>query len=60
MHALDPKLKRTLPMGRIVTQRLPGCERIRLGLIDPEFPTGPLPAEVMRDVIAAPAYWASF
>ncbi len=58
MQQLDDNLRGTLPMGRIVVQRLPDCEEIRLGLIDPAFPTGPLPAEVMRDVIAEPAYWA--
>ena len=52
MSQLDDNLRGTLPMGRIVVQRLPDCEEIRLGLIDPAFPTGPLPAEVMRDVIA--------
>ncbi len=55
---LEANLRTTLPLARIVAQALPGCEDITLGLIDPAFPTGPLPAEVMRDVIANPAYWA--
>ncbi len=45
-------------MGRIALQRLPGCESITLGLIAPDFPLGPLPADVMHAVIASPAYWA--
>lgn len=45
-------------MGRIALTRLPDCEQIRLALIGADFPLGPLPPEVMRDVIAAPAYWA--
>ena len=40
MQQLDDNLRGTLPMGRIVVQRLPDCEEIRLGLIDPAFPTG--------------------
>lgn len=61
MAALDNlthHLHRTLPMGRIETQPLPGCSEIVLGLINADFPTGPLPPEVMRDVIEHPAYWA--
>lgn len=37
---------------------LPDCEDVRLGLINADFPEGPLPADVMRAVIDAPAYWA--
>lgn len=37
---------------------MPGCEQITLGLINTDFPTGPLPGEVMRDVLANPAYWS--
>jgi predicted nicotinamide N-methyase len=51
-------LQRTLPMARIEVQPLPRCPDIRLGLINPDFSTAPLPPEVMRDVIARPAYWA--
>jgi predicted nicotinamide N-methyase len=51
-------LQRTLPMGRIEAQTLPGCPEITLGLINPDFPLGPLPPEVMNAVIAQPAYWA--
>ena len=35
-----------------------GCPGLVLGLINADFPTGPLPPEVMHDVIRAPAYWA--
>ena len=31
---------------------------IQLALFNRDFPTGPLPEQVMRDVIAKPAYWA--
>jgi predicted nicotinamide N-methyase len=55
---LEAALKRTLPMGRIEPVALPGCERITLGLINADFPTGPLPGEVMHDVLASPAYWS--
>jgi predicted nicotinamide N-methyase len=58
LRQLDQLLKRTLPMGSIVPQRLPGCPQITLGLINADFPVGPLPADVMHAVIAQPAYWA--
>jgi predicted nicotinamide N-methyase len=45
-------------MARIDVQALPDCADIRLGLINADFSTGPLPGGVMRDVIAQPAYWA--
>ena len=45
-------------MGRIEPHALPGCPEITLALINADFPQGPLPQEVMRDVIARPAYWA--
>ncbi|MBX3707747.1 MAG: 50S ribosomal protein L11 methyltransferase [Pseudomonadales bacterium] len=55
---LAARLQRTLPDARIEVQALPGCPAIRLGLINADFPLGPLPAEVMHAVIAQPAYWA--
>ena len=58
LRSLDGLLKETLPMGRIEAQRLPGCPEITLGLINADFPLGPLPPEVMQNVIARPAYWA--
>jgi predicted nicotinamide N-methyase len=57
-EALEHLLQETLPMGRIEPSPLPGCPEITLGLINADFPPGPLPADVMRDVIARPAYWA--
>ena len=45
-------------MATLEVQPLPGCPEIRLALINADFPTGPLPAEVMHAVIAEPAYWA--
>lgn len=55
---LESLLHETLPMGRIEPSTLPGCPEITLGLINADFPQGPLPADVMREVIARPAYWA--
>ena len=46
-------LHATLPMGRIEVQTLPGCPDLRLGLINADFPTGPLPPDVMHAVIRA-------
>lgn len=57
LHHLERLLQATLPMARIVPQPLPGCPEITLGLINADFPLGPLPAQVMQDVIARPAYW---
>lgn len=51
-------LAQTLPMGRIEAQRPPGCPELTLGLIAPDFPLGPLPPDVTRNVIERPAYWA--
>lgn len=48
-------------MGRLEHQYLPGLpaeHQLRLALINADFPTGPLPAEVMHSVVAQPAYWA--
>jgi predicted nicotinamide N-methyase len=58
MPSLETLLRRTLPDARVEVQALPGCPEIRLGLINADFPVGPLPAEVMQAVIARPAYWA--
>ena len=58
LERLNQRLRRTLPMARLEVLPLPGCEQIRLALINPDFPTGPLPPEVMSAVIAEPAYWA--
>lgn len=57
-RSLENLLQETLPMARIEPQRLPGCPEITLGLINADFPEGPLPPDVMRAVIAKPAYWA--
>lgn len=55
---LQALLNRTLPDARIEVLQLPGCEPIQLGLINADFPSGPLDPEIMRAVIRAPAYWA--
>lgn len=58
VDTIQRALQRTLPMGRIEPTSLPGCERITLGLINADFPTGPLPGPVMADVLRNPAYWS--
>ncbi len=58
LRTLNDALHATLPMGRIVVQSLPGCGGIRLGLINADFPIGPLPGDVMQAVLERPAYWA--
>jgi len=54
---LTRALHATLPMGRIELRTLPECS-VRLGLINADFPTDPLPPDVMHAVLAQPAYWA--
>ena len=56
--ALEAALRQTLPMARLQHQEIPHCNGLTLALINNDFPTGPLPPEVMRDVVAKPAYWA--
>lgn len=58
LQALEGALRRTLPMAHLEAVSLPGCEQITLGLINSDFPTGPLPGDVMHAVIADPAYWS--
>lgn len=55
---LQQSLRATLPMARLERSRLPALAEIELALINADFPTGPLPQEVMQAVIAEPAYWA--
>jgi predicted nicotinamide N-methyase len=55
---LQALLQQTLPMARLDMVALPGCEQLELGLINADFPLGPLPPEVMQAVIEKPAYWA--
>ncbi|MEM7217782.1 MAG: 50S ribosomal protein L11 methyltransferase [Pseudomonadota bacterium] len=55
---LQQALARTLPMARLESLRLPDCDDIELLVINADFPTGPLEPDVMRAVIAEPAYWA--
>lgn len=55
---LERALQRTLPDARIDIAALPELPRIRLGLINSDYHEGPLAPEVMRAVLAAPAYWA--
>jgi predicted nicotinamide N-methyase len=52
------RLNTTLPMARLEPVTLPDCSDMRLALINSDFPTGPLPGEVMSAVIERPAYWA--
>ncbi|MEM7079786.1 MAG: 50S ribosomal protein L11 methyltransferase [Pseudomonadota bacterium] len=58
LATLSQHLQTTLPNARIDPHVLPDTEGLRLGLINADFPTGPLDPEVMHAVIAAPAYWS--
>ena len=58
LNELLKALRLTLPSSELEISRLDEVPNIRLALIKSNFPTGPLPEQVMRDVIAKPAYWA--
>jgi predicted nicotinamide N-methyase len=58
LQYLQHQLNLTLPAARIEVTDLPGCPDIRLGLINADFPGGPLEQETMRAVLEDPAYWA--
>ena len=58
IDTLQRRLRATLPMARLDCRPLPGCPEISLALINDDFPLGPLPPDVMRAVIARPAYWS--
>ncbi len=51
-------LQKTLPDARIEVASFPELNGLRLGLINSDYQTGPLPPDVMNAVIANPAYWA--
>ena len=55
---LESRLQHTLPQACLAIDVLPDCGGIRLALINQDSPLGPLDPEVMRAVIAAPAYRA--
>ena len=55
---LQHLIHKTLPDARIEPIVLPECGGIALGLINADFPQGPLAGDVMQAVIAEPAYWA--
>ena len=55
---LTGRLQRTLLQAHLEVSALPYCPQIRLALLNADFPTGPLPYEVMQAVIREPAYWA--
>ena len=54
----EQALQRTLPDARLQVAPLPTVEQIQLALINADYQTGPLRADVMQAVIARPAYWA--
>ena len=58
LETAEKALQCTLPMARLQITELPGLDQIHLALLDPACSTGPLPEEVMRAVIAEPAYWS--
>jgi predicted nicotinamide N-methyase len=57
LNHLRDALRLTLPNADLEIFRLREAP-IQLALINSDFPTGPLPQQVMRDVLAQPAYWA--
>ena len=62
-HAADVRkseaaLQNTLPDATLQVTRLPTVEAIQLALINRDYQTGPLTADIMLAVIAKPAYWA--
>ncbi len=55
---LQKLIHKTLPDARIEPIVLPDCGGLTLGLINADFPPGPLAGDVMQAVIRDPAYWA--
>ena len=58
LQEVNRRLKSTLPEASIEIVSLTGLPSVRLGLINSDFPTGPLDADTMNAVIKKPAYWA--
>ena len=58
LREVTHRLKSTLPEAYIEIVSLPGLPSLHLGLINSDFPTGPLDADTMKAVIRKPAYWA--
>lgn len=62
MTPIDPelmaRLNATLPSCRLQISRLPLCPEIKLALLEPDLPQGPLPHDEMLAVLNQPAYWA--
>ena len=58
IESSEQALQRTLPDARLQVTPLPTVEQVKLALINADYQTGPLPADVMQAVIARPAYWA--
>ena len=58
LEALEGALQATLPEATLELVSLPHCEPLKLALINADFPTGPLDPDVMRAVLAKPAYWS--
>ena len=50
LHEVNRRLKSTLPEASIEIVSLPGLPSVRLGLINSDFPTGPLDADTMNAV----------
>jgi predicted nicotinamide N-methyase len=56
--ALDAWLRAFLPGARLEQTRLPLLPALRLWLINADYPVGPLPPEVARQLMEDPPYWA--
>jgi predicted nicotinamide N-methyase len=56
--ALDAFLRGQLPGARLGETSLPLVPELRLWLINADYPVGPLPGEVARQLMESPPYWA--
>lgn len=56
--ALDAWLCAFLPGAHLVASALPLVPELKLWLINADYPVGPLPAEVARQLMDDPPYWA--
>ncbi len=58
IEQLGARLRQSLPTARLAATALPLAPEIRLWLLSPDYPRGPLAPDVAARVLAAPAYWA--
>ncbi len=58
IESSEQALQRTLPDARLQVTPLPTVEKLQLALINADYQTGPLPADIIQAVVSRPAYWA--